>query len=75
MNKISPYYETSLGFRPFFLFQFAIVFSIVGDGVLFLLLKSRISFYSPIVSLILLTYYFYTKIYFEKKKKVFGIFY
>lgn len=75
MNKISEIYTTHLGFKSFLKFRFVLIFGILGDGLLYIFLRNEINFYFPIIFLLLLTYYLYTKFFFERKKKVFGIFY
>ena len=75
MNKISEIYKTHLGFKSFLKFRFVLIFGILGDGILYVFLHNEINYYFPIIFLLLLTYYLYTKFFFERKKKVFGIFY
>jgi hypothetical protein len=75
LNTLSQVYSEHLKFRSLLGLRFIIIFSLLGDGLLYLLLKSHLTFYFPIVSLSLATHYLYTKLYFEKKKLVFGIFY
>jgi len=75
LNKLSEIYSEYLKFRSLPQLRIIMLFSLLGDGLLFLLLKSYLTFYFPVVSLSLATYYIYTKLFFEKKKLVFGIFY
>ena len=75
LNKLSEIYSEYLKFKSLLGLRFVILISLLGDGLLYLLLKSYITFYFPIVSLSLVTHYLYTKLFFEKKKLVFGIFY
>ena len=75
MDKLSEIYKTYLGFKTFLKFRFVIIFGILGDSVLYLLLHNQLNFYFPIITLILLIHYLYTKFFFERRKKVFGIFY
>lgn len=75
MNQLSDIYSSHLNFKSIMEFKFVILFSIIGDGILYLLLKNMIVFYFPVVSVSLLTYYFSRKISLEKKKKLFGLFY
>ena len=75
MTRLSDIYSSHLNFRSIMELRFLVLFSIIGDGIFFLLLRDRLSFYFPIVSLSLFTYYFVRKISLEKKKKLFGLFY
>jgi hypothetical protein len=75
MNKLSEIYSEYLKFRSLLGLRFVILISLLGDAFLYLLLKKYITFYFPLVSLSLVTYYLYTKLFFEKKKLVYGIFY
>ena len=75
MNEISEIYKSNLGFKSFIDLRFIILFSILGDGILYFSLKNKTHLYIPIISLCLFTYYLYTKIFFEKRKMVYGIFY
>ena len=75
MDKLSEIYKPCLGFKSIIDFRFIIIFSILGDGLLYLVLKNKIQFYFPVISLCLITYYLHAKFFFEKKKMLYGIYY
>jgi hypothetical protein len=75
MNKISSYYTMYLGFKSILVFRFVAIFGILGDTILYLFLNNSLKFFFPAISLCLLAHYTYVKFFFEKKKKVFGIYY
>lgn len=75
MNKISDFYSTHLGFKSFIAFRFTVIFGILGDVLVNLLFYSYLNFPLPLCLSCFLAYYFYAKCLYEKKKKLFGIFY
>ena|SRR5688572_1047583 len=75
LDKMSESYTHYLGFKSFLRIKYVIVFSILGDGLIYFFIRDHIRVYFPVVTLILLTYYVYTTIAFGRKKKIFGIFY
>lgn len=75
MNKIADIYSTHLNFKSTLELRFVILFSVVGDTILYFLLKDRLSFFVPLISITLLTYYLWRKLRLEKKRLLFGLFY
>jgi hypothetical protein len=75
VHKLSPIYSKYLEFRTFMKLKFVVILSILGDGFLYLLLRSEIKYYFPIVFISLLTYYLYIRFKFVPQKKAFGFFY
>jgi hypothetical protein len=75
MNKIADIYSTHLNFKSILELRFVILFSLIGDTILYFLLKGKLPFFIPLISIILLTYYFSRKLTLEKKRLLFGLFY
>jgi len=75
MNKIADIYSTHLNFKSILEVRYVILFSVVGDTILYFLLKGRLPFFVPLITISLLTYYFYIKWRLEKKRLLFGLFY
>ena len=75
MNKIANIYSTHLNFKSILPLRFVILFSVIGDTILYFLLKGKLPFFIPLISIIFLTYYFWRKLRLEKKRLLFGLFY
>ena len=71
--KIGYYYSAFVGFKMKMKLDFAVFWGVMAD--LLLLLSGLLSkvFFIPIVTLFLLLYWTYIKLFFERKKKVFAV--
>ena len=75
LNRLSDVYSSRLGFKSILTLKFVILFSIIGDGLLYLLLRNKFFIYFPIITISLFTYYLSRRLLLEKKRKLFGLFY
>jgi hypothetical protein len=75
VDKLSPIYSTYLDFKSFMTLRTALMVGVPIDLVLYFILRNSVLFYLPIVTFCLLLYYLYNKVFLEKKKKNFGLFY
>jgi len=75
MDKIAAVYTAQLGFRSVINIKYVIIFSILGDSILFLFLHNKVRFYIPVVTILLFAHYLYRTLTLGKSGKLFGIFY
>jgi len=73
--EIAAVYTAQLGFRSVINIKYVIIFSILGDSILFLFLHNKVRFYIPVVTILLFAHYLYRTLTLGKSGKLFGIFY
>jgi len=75
IEKLSGIYRSYLGFKHFITFKITLLLAILGDGISYFFLKNIAGYWFPVISLLLLSYYVYIKIFYERKGRIFGLFY
>jgi len=75
LSTIGEYYREYSNFMSVLEIKFVLIGGILGDAILFFTGLSSEIFHLPIVTIVLLLYYFFIMIFKEPKGRVYGIFY